>query len=206
MSKRNRRKFSDIIRRKQNIRNFRKRLCIFCEGITEANYFRYLARRNGVFVYIKSLGEGPKAIIKEILKKKSSSVNEFDEFWVVFDKDNVSYNNFNSAIFEANSHNINVAYSIPCFELWLLLHFKLVERNLSKNGVYKMLDYEFNQFFGKRYEKNTPQIGELLFDKISIAIKNGTYLDNLWKDKKFASHNPSTTAYGLVLSIFSHTT
>ncbi|WP_420621217.1 RloB family protein [Candidatus Poriferisodalis sp.] len=44
----------------------------------------------------------------------------FDEVWCVFDRD--AHANVSQALNEARQSGIHVAFSDPCFELWLVLH------------------------------------------------------------------------------------
>lgn len=46
----------------------------------------------------------------------------FDQVWCVFDHD--AHGTFEDALNEAAKAQIRVAYSIPCFEFWYLLHFE----------------------------------------------------------------------------------
>lgn len=55
---------------------------------------------------------------------KLSRLNEYEQVWCVFDKDNFKANDFNSAINLAESNGFKVAYSNQAFEYWLLLHFE----------------------------------------------------------------------------------
>lgn len=55
-------------------------------------------------------------------RRERDSFKAVDEIWCVFDTD--SHPNLHDAIQQATAHAINLAISNPCFELWILLHFR----------------------------------------------------------------------------------
>lgn len=58
-------------------------------------------------------------------RKKELSINQledFDEIWIVFDTDVLNAEKRSDGIAYARSKGIQIAYSEPCFEYWLLLH------------------------------------------------------------------------------------
>src|SRR5690606_41139889 len=61
----------------------------------------------------------------------------FDEVWCVFDVD--EHPRVNDACQMARDNNIQVAVSNPCFELWLLFHFRDSPGAQSRHDVQKML-------------------------------------------------------------------
>ena len=54
----------------------------------------------------------------------------FRDIWLVFDKDEVK--NFDKLIEEAKESKMNVGWSNPCFEIWLMAYFKNLE-NISNS-------------------------------------------------------------------------
>ena len=87
---------------------------IVCEGEnTEPDYFNAFRLTSA---NVKAVGQGintvrlvQKAIsIKEEEKRKG---NRFDQYWVVFDKDDFPNNDFNNAIVLAQKNGFRVAYS-----------------------------------------------------------------------------------------------
>lgn len=74
--------------------------------------------------------------------------------WVVFDKDDYTNEQFNSAIILANNNNIDVAWSNEAFELWFINHFEYLCTRISR----KQLCSKLNEYFLKnkkgKYIKN----------------------------------------------------
>lgn len=157
-----------------------KRGLVLCEGETEVKYFKGLIshkehrRRLGavdVNIY-KPKDHSPNGLVTEAKNKikeaKKLSI-PYDFVWVVFDKD--GHMDIAKAFNEINTHKakpkINHAFSITCFEYFILLHFERTTRQFRKcddivSAVKKHLpDYE--------KAVNTYQ---LVVDKKGVAIDN----------------------------------
>lgn len=99
---------------------------IYCEGEnTEPDYFNQFRVKT---VRIKSLGIGDNTL--RLVEAAIASINNekfdtgLDQKWCVFDKDDFSADNFNSAIIKAEKNGFGVAWSNQSFEYWFLLHFE----------------------------------------------------------------------------------
>ena len=60
---------------------------------------------------------------------------DFEEIWCVFDRDD--HPHVNSALQEARDHGIRVAFSNPCFELWLVLHVEDQTAHVDRDRIQK---------------------------------------------------------------------
>lgn len=68
---------------------------------------------------------------------------EYDEVWCVIDVEAPKpHPRLEDALKEAKQGEVNVALANPCFELWLLLHFKDVTRNLTTKEAQLALQRE----------------------------------------------------------------
>ena len=182
---------------------------IVCEGKkTEPNYFNGLKRNinekygNKVDVLIpnidvKGTGMNTISLVKYTQKTVNHANKVYGQVWVVFDKDDYNDEQFDSAI---DNCNYNVAWSNPNFELWLLAHFKKVNRYVSKDDVLQELSKEFQKKGLGDYTKNDTNI----FDKVTsegklhTAIKNCEYMEGLNKDGHASQRNPMTKVYKIV--------
>lgn len=182
---------------------------IVCEGKkTEPNYFNGLKKKinekygNKVDVLIpnidiKGTGMNTTSLVKYTQKTVNHANKVYGQVWVVFDKDEYNDEQFNSAI---DNCNYNVAWSNPNFELWLLAHFKKVNRYVSKDDVLQELSKEFQKKGLGDYTKNDTNI----FDKVTgerklhTAIKNCEYMEELNKDGQASQRNPMTKVYKIV--------
>ena len=137
---------------------------------------------------IKGTGMNTTSLVKYTQKTVNHANKVYGQVWVVFDKDDYNDEQFNSAI---DNCNYNVAWSNPNFELWLLAHFKKVNRYVSK---------EFQKSELGEYSKNDVNI----FDKVTskgklhTAIKNCEYMEELNKDGQASQRNPMTKVYKIV--------
>ncbi len=112
--------------RRQGVREIKQSFLIVCEGEnTEPDYFKAFRMTAAT---VKALGQ---AMITMALVNKAISIREadhqkkreYDQCWVVFDKDDFPAQDFNQAIQLAEKNGFRVAYSNQAFEYWFLLHY-----------------------------------------------------------------------------------
>ena len=108
---------------------------------------------------------------KEKKKKAKRERNQYDEIWIVLDKD--YHANMDKALNMAKDNKIEVALSIICFEYWILLHFEKTTKPFVKCD--DIISYIKKKHF-KAYEKST-NCYTVLKDKIEDAIENGFWLE-----------------------------
>jgi len=134
----------------QSKRELKDKVLILCCGETEKIYFELFKetfKYNLQNVYIKvsnSQGKQSLTMVKEAI---SSKLN-YNEIWVLFDKDIDS--GFDAAIKKAEKHKIGCAFSNVAFEYWLLLHL------IDKSGIMSItqLIRELTNKLGYPYKKN----------------------------------------------------
>lgn len=181
---------------------------IICEGKqTEPNYFEGLKRRlnqryedriNIVpYIKVKGTGMNTESLVKYAQKIVNQSYKMYGQVWVVFDKDEYSDEQFNNAI---KLNEYNSAWSNPNFEVWILSHFKKLNKSMTKDETLKQVTKEFSKVGLGEYKKNDKE----LFTKISgegkmeRAIKNCEEVYELMRGQTPASSNPTTTVFMLV--------
>lgn len=143
------------IQRRAAVRKPYERLLIVCEGEkTEPQYLREIQRcfrlaTAHVQVLHSPFGTEPQQVLDYalVLFKEGDSVRgvaprEFDRVVVVFDRD--EHRTYHEALAKAAGQNgrlkndsgiavpLDVVASVPCFELWLLLHFENVQAPLHR--------------------------------------------------------------------------
>ena len=172
---------------------------IVCEGKqTEPNYFNGLKKKiNKNYgskvdvlipnIEIKGTGENTTALVKYTDKFVNYSNKRYGQVWVVFDK-------------AIKTCDYNVAWSNPNFELWLLSHFKKVNRYISKDSVLQELSKEFQKKGLGEYTKNDTNIFEKVTseERLHTAIKNCEYMEELNKDGQESRRNPMTKVYKII--------
>lgn len=206
--------------RPERLKKYKYLFLIVCEDEkTEPSYFEYFkAQIPEDSIYLRSVGVGrdPKGVVLSAISERNKlaleSKKEVDKVWVVFDKDDADENatkikNFEDAFTIALGEEFEIAYSNEVFELWLLLHFTKIDKNvaLPRNKVYEMLQEQIRKT--KKYESyaydhahpNKKTI-EIVFEigNIDNAIKRAELLFENQKEKKPIDANPSTRVHLLV--------
>ncbi len=201
-------KSADQLERRAAKRSSYEKVLIVCEGAkTEPNYSKGCIEFYKLYTANVEVdgagGSSPKSVYKravELRKVEIKKGDPYDRVYCVFDKDtHVTYNETVERICKFKPRGIfYAAVSVPCFEYWLLLHFKYTTKpyaatgNLSVGGeVLKELKKEM-----PKYKKGDNNIFKSLFSKIEIAKTNAA------KSLKDANDNhrdnPSTSIHNLI--------
>ena len=134
----------------------------------------------------------PKSLVRAAIDHKERAPRSaadrytaYDEVWCVMDVEApVAHPSLPSAIRLAREHGISVALSNPCFELWLLLHFKTVSNYHSSEEMQRVLaaletcgyaverkDFDFDALRG-RFEQARQRAVELRRTGPSVSSMN----------------------------------
>jgi hypothetical protein len=181
----------------------RQYFLIFCEGKrTEPNYFNGLKEiliKGIVTVEVIGAGANTTSLLEQAQNYCREKCHEFDQKWVVFDKDDFSDDKFNEAIFKANADGIEVAYSNEAFELWYLLHFEYCNTGIHRHQYIGKL----SEHLGEKYHKNDPAMYKKLttIGSEEKAIKWAKKLYDLYDHASPAAENPSTCVFKLVIEL-----
>lgn len=126
------------------------RILIVCEGSkTEPKYFEeirkfYKLQTANLRIMPSEYGTAPQQVINFAVDELKKTL-EWEQVFCVFDRDD--HFNFDNALSSAEAQNnkfmndseesiqFTAIPSIPCFELWLLLHFKSISREMHRNKV-----------------------------------------------------------------------
>ncbi|HWF45875.1 MAG TPA: RloB family protein [Bryobacteraceae bacterium] len=174
------------------------RVLIVCEGkCTEKGYFEFLRHDEKIPIDLCVEGGGtPKSLVERAVtlkreakadaKKSDDPYQEFDEVWCVFDVDEHPY--LPEAKQQARDNGVKVAISNPCFELWVLLHFRDQRAHIGRTK----LQSECRKHL-PGYEKNLP--GDKLRDTCMDAAKRARELHAWHVSTGTTGANPSTDVY-----------
>jgi hypothetical protein len=185
-----------------------ERVLIVCEGAkTEPNYFRWLREtfrlnRENVVVAHKKTGLDPKSLVEYAISEYNAE-KDFDRVCCVFDRD--KHATYQAALDKIRStrlkggRQIHAITSVPCFELWLLLHFTCTTRQycapLGGSDCELVIDDLKNYIPG--YEKRSMDL--LLYidaNRVDDAITNAKHLERFHETS--GTDNPSTKVFVLV--------
>lgn len=110
---------------------------VFTEGVvTEREYIDalksldHIARSTSVTVKVDRFQGQPLPLVERAVT--AAHDGELDEVWCLFDVEAPAcHPNLDKAVLLAAEHDIHLAISNPCFELWLVLHEKEAARHLT---------------------------------------------------------------------------
>lgn len=187
-------------------RDPKKRLLVVCEGaVTEPEYIKgFVAWRRNPLVVVKIADQHgvPRTLVEAAKDARDAAAAEarthrdenlnFDEVWCVFDVD--EHPRVADACQMARDNGIQVAVSNPCFELWLLLHFKDSPGPQSRHAVQKML-----KRFLSGFDKHVPF--EELSSKYPAAKRRAEQIQKLADVDGESLRNPTTGVYRLTTAI-----
>lgn len=120
-------------------------LHLFVEGVvTEVSYAERIdqhfgrERRFHLKVEEGRTGGQPRDLVRQAIRLRAEELPRAEdrrdlgrepEVWCLFDRD--QHGEVDAAVAEALRNGVRVAFSHPCFELWLLLHFQSFEARLD---------------------------------------------------------------------------
>lgn len=164
---------------------------------------------------------GVLANLKNYKNKYGKTYKEFDNKWIVIDRDVAIVNagghtaqDFNNAIKNAKNRrkdlNVDVAYANDAFELWYLLHFEyrttaMIRDEIVQQVIKKLKEIEPHKFASlNRDNIKQANYAKLIFETLqnsqSIAIDNANRLLNSYGENHNPENdNPSTTIHRLVI-------
>jgi len=133
-------------RRVFGTRSPRHYFLIVCEGEkTEPLYFEGLKKdlplgTLQIKIEIEGLGNNTVSLVAKAQKEKAKREKfglQVDKLWVVFDRDAFPSAHFNEAIETCKREGFDCAWSNEAFELWYLLHFQYLNRQLVAPNTLK---------------------------------------------------------------------
>lgn len=194
------------LKRKAPTRKINKKILIVCQGAdTEHHYFnefRNERRLISTSIEIPTDAHGFSAggllkFAEKRIKRESKRGDGFDKVFIVFDRDDDQ--SFTDTVNKTSAHKvIDSAYSIPCFEYWLLLHFDKFRAPFEfKDGSWsKELCAELEKRIGTNYKKSGKHAYQATKDLIPDAIENSKW--SLRDVEATGEDNPSTMVHELV--------
>ncbi len=209
MGGRSRKRTEAALARGKSSRRPRECILIVCEGAeTEPNYFNSLWRHIRLrTVDVRVVGQGAeiRGVVDAAIRLREERDHEaresvqtapFDEVWCVVDtecrNDNPSWE---PGVDQARSNDLRLAWSNPCFEYWILLHFDRVGR--SFNG-YEAIKSHVRKHI-PNYDKTSDYFA-ILAPRIPQAIENSKSIHRTqWQHTpRSIDCNPATTVHELV--------
>lgn len=178
---------------------------IICEGTKTEPYYlnglRESLRLSNTNIVIENCaGTDPISIVDHALEKHRNKNKDYDRVYCVFDKE---HSNYQSALDKINSHAKNdipiyAIPSVPCFEYWILLHFKDTTKPYQPKGKKSVGDQLKSEL--KKHIKEYHEADKDIFGKtkqhLGKALIRAKRIDKSQKEN--GTDNPSTKVYELV--------
>lgn len=174
--------------------NLRKTFMIFTEDQTEEGYFKKFKVR------CKTIpGGNALCIVEEAIVQKKQLKKSYDEYWIVFDQDATTKNDFLKAISLAKENGMKIAFSCQAFEIWWLFHFVEIAAPIQRKDFEKKLKKYIPNY--KQREKGLSQ-GERMWLQLNklkeIGIANAKKTHSKFPQPELAFDQSVTTVYELV--------
>lgn len=194
-------------RRRRGTRTEKRTFLIYCEGLrTETDYLealkevREIRDRASVEIHIdyEKSGRPPMKLVEAAVDGPGvEDDDEIDEVWCVFDVEwPTNHPKLGEALELAQSRRIRTAVSNPCFEYWLVLHFKQPLDWLTTEDA-EDLRKQLDQSKSKEVD------GAKYMPLRSQALRRARYIDGRHErvGNEFPDNNPSSGMHALLEAI-----
>ena len=131
---------------------------------TEKNYFEGIKAsipenlKNDLQIKIYSNKALSKII--DFAAEQRNKDERFRDIWLVFDRDEVK--NFDKLIEEAKEAKMNIGWSNPCFEIWLMSYFQIPKNIDVSQKCCEIFEKIFKENTSKKYKKSEVKIYNIL--------------------------------------------
>ena len=195
---------------------------ISCEGTkTEPNYLKSIIHKlilenkiaRGSIVIAEHQHTDPMGVLNDLINYKDD-YTLFEQKWIVIDRDeirSISSNssghpkeNFVSALEESQKLNIEVAWSNPCFEIFIVEHYMYRDTGGDRKDIQEKAlellckDKILNEDSSINELKAIDNLYDVLLPKKKMGFKNIKKLMLVQKDKTPVEANPGTRFHELV--------
>lgn len=188
------------------------RILIVGEGQTEPIYFREMykssdeIRRNYVLNIESAKGHSPLAVVEYAVGIRRRKRHEFDETWCALDVEGpAKAKSLVAAKKLAKRERIRLFLSNPCFEVWLLMHFRRAAKPfLSAAQVLSELQPVWQKEYSCSYGKTDERLYFRLRDRMDDALANSEWVCRHGHDCQpfdVAKCNSSTEIHLLIRSL-----
>jgi len=190
------------LRRKVAQRSERRTIVVFCEGkASEPDYINgmkrlpQVRRDTSIAIEIDPCQGVPLTLVKRAIERAAD--DEVDECWCVFDVEwPQNHPNLAHAVTLARDHDIHLAISNPCFELWLILHHRDQTAFLNTH----VAESKSRHLDGRSGKGIDP---DQYLPRREVAAERAVLLRerHLRQGTEFPNDNPSSTMFELLAAI-----
>lgn len=195
--------------RRSSPRQLRKLHLIICEDTKSSQYYMQgLKEKFGINIKIeKSEGTDIGNVIRTAgVKSKRTGLNkEMQQVYCLFDKDETTDDIFFTKIRESEAKGYINAYSIPCYEYWLLLHLVKTDRPFTnaQECCNAFVD-AYNKKFGTRLNITDLKRKIDIFEDLFLTFQDA--FDNANSFVYSSFNNPYTNMHKIIEELLKHKT
>jgi len=181
-----------------------KTLWIFCEGKTEKAYLdnvRCIERIRRLTIIPRVLEHrNADGILDDAIRFKNNKKDfqKGDLIACIFDRDSNTNDQLTYAKSKADREGIQISFSNPCFEYWILCHYDYIPGPIEKDNIISLI----NKKSGSEYEKADSELYTKTKDKIVTAHINAERIKNKHLNNKTTlisrESNPITLVFELI--------
>ena len=193
---------SESLGRKAGRKPPRSITLIVCEGETEEAYFQAARRHFGltsaeVAVAENTVGAAPISVV-QCAETKCAELGSYDKVYCVFDRDgHESFGRARSKIAALASRKrtplpIEEAISVPCFELWVLLHHERTDAPFARCA--DVVDAIRRRHLPD-YRKADVGVSRQLVARVETAVRNADWLE---ARREANGDNPCTSVHRII--------
>jgi hypothetical protein len=181
---------------------------IVCEGEKTEPYYleslRNILRLSNTNIRIcgKECGSAPISVVNFAIKEAKANKGVYNKVYCVFDKDkHPSFSAAKDKILATKLPDgaaIHAVISIPCFEIWILLHFVYTTRSFSAaeySSNCALVEEQLKHHI-PGYEKGNNNVFGLIQENTDVAIRRAKQLETFHQTS--GTDNPSTKVYELI--------
>ena len=215
-------KSSGLKKRDSGALKIKPLVIISCEGTkTEPNYLRTIINElvkngkiaRGSIVIANHQHTDPLGVLNDLINYKDD-YTLFENRWIVIDRDEVrsissnssghTEENFLSALEEAKKLNIQVAWSNPCFEIFIIEHYEYRDAGGDRKDIQKRAlellckDGKIKTDASVEELKTIDDLYNILLPRKETGFKNLKKLMIVQKGKSSVEANPGTRFHELV--------
>ena len=161
------------------------------------------------WIEAKGVGGTPRTVAERAIKRAkelgsnrtrrrppTSSYEEQDQVWVVFDRDN--YEQFENVVDMCRSSRVGIARSNPCFEVWLVLHLADYDKPTDSRAIQAWLHQLFPTY---DHDRSPGPDFERLLAGVQAAEQRAATQLRARETEQQPFGNPSTTVGSLTRTI-----
>ena len=166
---------------------------------TEPQYFGAIQQiinakyRDRIRLRVEGIGDNTVNLLTKVHQSVQNNGIVFKHVWIVYDTDDFPAENIDKVVqlcedYSTQETTYHAVWSNQCVELWYLLHFAYMDTDIHR----------LKNIGAGSYEKNRPDMYEVLRPYMDNALANAKRLDKRNEGRKPSEAAPGTKVYELV--------